>query len=167
MKKPLIIAGFSGIGKTHLASVYKNVIDLDPAEYVYSDEGLSHLSMEARKGMERSPNPNWPGNYIKAIKEAIKKYDIILLWDRPDIIKEYIKHNLDFVLCYPGRESLKNYQDRFLKRGNTDAYVQKKINEYNDRVEYFNKINIPKIILKDNQYLEDYLLDQEYKFEPK
>ena len=38
LKTNLIIAGFSGIGKTYLGNKYKNVIDLDPAPYAYTDD---------------------------------------------------------------------------------------------------------------------------------
>ena len=34
-KKPLIISGFGGVGKTTLAKKYKNVIDLESSNYQY------------------------------------------------------------------------------------------------------------------------------------
>ena len=77
-KTNLIIAGFSGIGKTYLGNKYQNVIDLDAASYAYTDIELENLNMEERKGLKRSPNKDFPNNYIKAIEEAKKQYDIIL-----------------------------------------------------------------------------------------
>ena len=101
MKEGIVIAGFAGIGKTTLAKKYQNVIDLDAAKFAYSDIGLEYLSMEERKCRRRSPNPKWPNNYIKAKIKASKEYDIVLVWDRPDVVAEYLKHNLDFTFCYP------------------------------------------------------------------
>ena len=77
MKKGIVIAGFSGIGKTTLAKKYKNVIDLDSAEFVYNDSNMLHIPFEKRKGEKRNPNINWPNNYINAIKEAIHQYDLV------------------------------------------------------------------------------------------
>lgn len=70
MNKKIVIAGFSGIGKTTLASKYKNVIDLDAAEFVYDDSNMLNIPFEKRKGEERKANPFWPQNYIKAIKKT-------------------------------------------------------------------------------------------------
>ena len=97
MKKSIVISGFSGIGKTTLAKKYKNVIDLDAAEFVYDDSNIIHIPFEQRKGEKRNPNKNWPNNYIRAIKDAIQRYDLILVWDREDIIGEYINDIIEIV----------------------------------------------------------------------
>lgn len=60
MKKGIVIAGFSGIGKTVLGTKYKNVLDLDAAPYVYDDTDMLSISFEQRKGMKRKANPAWP-----------------------------------------------------------------------------------------------------------
>ena len=106
MNNGIVIAGFSGIGKTELEKKYKNVIDLDAAEYIYDDTEIMHIPFEQRKGMNRKKNPNFPKNYIDAIKDAKIKYDLVLVWDRQDIITEYIKNNIDFILCYPDEKEI-------------------------------------------------------------
>lgn len=158
----LIIAGFSGIGKTTLGKKYKNVIDLDSAEYAYDDTDISYLSLEQRKGMSRKKNKNWPENYIKAINEAKEKYDYVLVWDRLDIINEYIKNNIDFILCYPSYSSLDIYKQRYKDRGNSNVYIEKKIKEYDEKMKFFNKLNVEKIVLDGNDTLENYLLRKGY-----
>lgn len=154
---PLIIAGFSGIGKTTLAAKYKNVIDLDAAPYVYTDIGLEHLSLEERKGLQRSGNPNWPMNYIRAIQSATKRYDIILVWDRPDIVKMYLSHHIPFLLCYPSRDFSREYYDRFISRGNSKSYANMKIHQYETRLPFYQQLSVDKIILGSKETLEDYL----------
>lgn len=163
MSKRIVIAGFSGIGKTTLASKYKNVIDLDAAEFVYDDSNMLHIPFEKRKGEERKTNPFWPQNYINAIKKAQKKYDIILVWDREDIIKEYINNEIDFILCYPSKDSLKNYIKRYRARGNSEKYIKWKLAQYDDKMKYFKSLNVKKIVLTDNQTIEDYLKQKNIK----
>lgn len=154
---PLIIAGFSGIGKTTLATKYKNVIDLDAAPYVYTDVGLEHLSLEERKGLQRPSNPNWPMNYIEAIQLTMKDYDIILVWDRPDIVNMYLSQHIPFLLCYPSRDAIKEYYDRFISRGNSQDYANMKLDQYKTRLPFYQQLSVDKIILGPKETLEDYL----------
>lgn len=154
----IIIAGFSGIGKTTLGKKYKNVVDLDSAEFAYDDSGLEHLSLEQRKGMKRKMNPDWPLNYIDKIKSLLELYDYILVWDRPDVLKEYDKNNISYCVCYPDKGALEIYKERYRKRGNSEFYINKKINQYYENMRIYEKSNIKKIILFGNETLEDYLL---------
>jgi len=166
MKKGIIIAGFSGIGKTTLAKKYKNVIDLDSAEFVYDDSNMLHVPFEKRKGEKRKPNINWPNNYINAIKEAIHQYDLVLVWDREDIIEEYIKNDIDFILCYPTKEDLNEYIKRFRARGNTEKYIQMKLKQYDEKIKLFTNLKIEKIILTNNETIEDYLKKNNFELKP-
>ncbi len=161
-KEKIIIAGFSGIGKTSLAKKYKNVIDLDASEYVYDETDVLEAYMKKRKGEYRKPNPNWPNNYISVIKEAMTNYDIILVWDREDIIEEYIKNKFDFMVCYPSKNDLDNYVQRYKNRGNSDKYINMKLNQYENRVKFYNTLSMQKIILNNNETIEDWLIKNNY-----
>ena len=155
----LLVAGFSGIGKTMLGKKYKNILDLDSVEYIYDDSKLQNLNLEQRKGLPRKVRKEWPENYIEKIKSEINNYDYVLVWDRIDIIEEYIKNKLDFVLCYPDKDSLlKYYEKRYLERGNNIEYVKKKFNEYEEKMKFFNTLSVVKIILTENETLEDYFI---------
>lgn len=163
MGKGLVIAGFSGIGKTTLASKYKNVLDLDAAEFAYDDSDILDIPFEKRKGEKRKANPFWPQNYINALKEAQREYDVILVWDREDIIKEYINNGIKFILCYPSKDDLGYYIQRYRDRGNSEKYIKWKLAQYDDKMKYFKSLNIPKIILTDNNTIEDYLKNKKFK----
>lgn len=163
MKKGMIIAGFSGVGKTELSKKYKNAIDLDSAEFVYDDSNMLHIPFEQRKGEKRTPNPDWPNNYIDAIKMAVKEYDFVLVWDREDIIEEYFKNKIEFTLCYPVKEDLPYYIERFKNRGNSEKYIQMKLNQYKDRMTTYRDLAVPRIVLSNNERLEDYLLKNNFK----
>lgn len=157
MSKGIVIAGFSGIGKTTLANKYKNVLDLDVTQFVYDDSDILHIPFEKRKGMKRKHNPLWPQNYINALKEAQKEYDVVLIWDREDIIKEYINNEIEFILCYPSKDDLNNYIQRYRDRGNREKYIKWKLEQYDDKMRLFKSLNVEKIILTNNQTIEDYL----------
>ena len=160
--KKIIIAGFSGIGKTTVGKKYENVIDLDASQYVYDEKDLLNIDIEKRKGEYRKPNPNWPGNYIDAIKTAMNSYDVILVWDREDIIEEYIKNKFNFVVCYPSKNDLDNYVQRYKNRGNQEKYIKMKLSQYNNRIKLYDKLNLEKIILDNNETIEDWLLKNNY-----
>lgn len=162
MKKGIVIAGFSGVGKTVLGTKYKNVLDLDAAEYVYDDSDCLHIPFEKRKGEKRKLNSSWPQNYIVAIQDALYKYDFILVWDREDIIREYMKNDIAFILCYPSREDLSYYVERYRSRGNTEKYISWKLAQYDEKVKFFETLSVPKIILDNRKTLEDYLKEKHF-----
>lgn len=137
MNKPLIIAGFAGIGKTTLAKKYKNVIDLESSTYKWDNTGLENVPVEQRKGTLRNPNPNWPHNYIEEIKKQSLYYDIVLVWIHPDVLEIYDKNNIDYVLCYPDKSALNIYEKRYQERGNNKEYINKVINTYDYRIKQF------------------------------
>lgn len=162
IKKGIIIAGFSGIGKTTLAKKYKNVIDLDASNYAYDETNILNVDIEKRKGERRKANSSWPHNYIEKIKEVVLKYDIILVWDREDIMKEYINNGFEFMICYPSKKDLTEYVKRYKDRGNTNKYIEMKLKQYDDRLKLYNSLNVKKVVLENNKTLEDWLLDNNY-----
>lgn len=163
MNKPLIIAGFAGIGKTTLAKKYKNVIDLESSIYKWDNTGLEDVPVEARKGTKRKENPNWPNNYIEEIKKQSLNYDIVLVWIHPDTLKIYDENKIDYVLCFPEKSAIKIYEERYKKRGNNKEYIDRVVGTYDTRFEEFKQKKVPHIVLKGNETLEDYLLDHNYK----
>lgn len=163
MNKPLIIAGFAGIGKTTLANKYKNVIDLESSIYRWDNTGLEDIPVEQRKGTKRKENPNWPNNYIEEIKKQRLNYDIILVWIHPNTLKIYDENDIDYVLCFPEKSAIKIYEERYKKRGNNKEYISKIVDTYDDSFEEFNKMQVPQIILQGDETLEDYLIKHNYK----
>lgn len=163
MNKCLIIAGFAGIGKTTLAEKYKNVYDLESSPYKWDNTGYEDLSIEQRKGTTRKENELWPQNYLSEIKSKSLIYDILLVWVHPDVLDLYDNENIEYVICYPCKQALEEYRQRYINRGNNENYINRVIDSYDFRVKQWNEYPNEKIILNCNETLEDYLLNNNYK----
>lgn len=160
MKDGMVIAGFAGVGKTTLAQKYSNVIDLESSIYKWDNSGLENVPIEHRKGIIRRQNDEWPMNYINEIKKQMKIYDIVLVWIHPDVLQIYDEYNIPYILCYPSKNDLEYYRKRYIDRGNNIEYIDKVINTYDVREQQFNSKNADKIILENDNTLEDYLLSK-------
>ena len=156
-KKPLIISGFGGIGKSTLASKYKNVIDLESSAYQWIIDPVLGNGQNMKASLNREKNLEYPNNYIKAIKEAIMKYDVICVryngTKNPNFLDEF-----DYVVCYPTKRAFNNhYIKRYRERGNTEEFIEV-IQRY-FAICYENSKNIEnKIVLRDDETLEDALI---------
>lgn len=172
-EKGLVIAGFPGIGKSVLGSKYLNVKDLESSDFYYDNTGFEDIPVEARKGMERPINKDWPLNYVNAIKEAQKKYDIIFVWiDADKALPVYNQNNIPYTVCYPSKEALDEeyIKERIIGRGNSEKFagrVRKVADDYESRVKRYNENAQGNIILKKDETLESYLLENNYTLLPK
>ena len=161
----MIIAGWAGIGKTTLAKKYKNCIDLESSAYkwIYSDEDKKN-SEKLKGDKSRTPNPDYPMNYINAIIDASKKYDVVCVWSHPEhALAYYDQYGIDYVLCYPTKDANAEYTNRMRNRGNTDEFIKSLNNVYEKRFEEFNNNPHKKIILNPHETLEDRLLEMGIK----
>lgn len=169
MKKALVIAGFAGIGKTALSKKYKNVIDVEGSPYKYDYSNYSPDEYEILKGDKtRKRNPNFPKNYIGAIKAAQKKYDVVFVFlDVYEMLEIYEKNGIDYTICMPDEEALlKVYYERFTSRGNSQEFAESTIKWWYTCMEHLKTNTHPKIILSGNDTIENYLISQGYVLEP-
>lgn len=170
MSKALVIAGFAGIGKTYLANKCKNVADLESSEYHYDYSNVDPSEYEKMKGNpNRVVNPDFPQNYIKAIKKAIKKYDIVFIWFQINngFLQLCEQNGIDYQICIPSREAFKNYKKRYVERGNSERWLSKIEPYYEKCLKYLESDPHKKIILEPDETIEDWLLKNGYKLELK
>ena len=125
MNKGIIIAGFATCGKSVLGKKYSNVIDLESSSYKYNNTNIKNLSAEERKGTNREINPNWPDNYYKAIIEAIKKYDVVLVQLKPEHFDYFEQNNIKYSIAYPNINSWEEVKKRCINRGNNENFIRK------------------------------------------
>lgn len=168
-KNGIIISGFGGVGKTYLAKKYKNVIDLESSPYKYDYSNIAPSNHEQLKGSPfRKLNPDYPLNYINAIKIAATKYDIVCVrYNGDEEIDFYDTYNLDYIVCYPTRKAYKKYIQRFKNRGNSTEWIEKNKKYYEVAYKRCKSFKGKRILLHDDETLEDALLKRKIKLIPK
>ena len=94
-----VISVFAGCGKTTVGEKYSNVCDLRSSTYRCD---YSNIKKKKKKKMkcvkERIPNPDWPNNYLNALKEAINKYDLVLVPSNEDIRNLLLENHIPFLI---------------------------------------------------------------------
>lgn len=137
----IIICGFSGIGKSSMAQVYNNFIDLESSGYKTKD---------------------FPKNYIDEVERIIQEdndgISYILLSCHAEVRAELQSRGIKYILVTPYRESKNEYLKRWLKRGNDINFISKMDENWNDMIISCHKDNSPHIYLKENEYLSDILI---------
>ena len=148
-----------------MAKRYKNVIDLEssPFKYVYND--IEKKDFEKLKGTKnRVLNKNYPLNYINAIKDAVKKYDIVCVrYNGDEEIDFYDTYGLNYIVCYPTKKAYKKYINRFISRGNSLEWINKNKKYFEVAYNRCKHFKGGKILLHDNETLEDALIKRKYK----
>jgi len=165
----IIISGFGGVGKTYLAKKYKNVIDLESSPFKYDYSNQNNINHEKLKGSKnRILNKNYPENYINAIKEAIKKYDIVCVrYNGDEAVDFYDNYGLKYIVCYPTKAAYRNYIQRFKERGNSDEWIEKNKLYYEVAYKRCKNFKGKRILLHNNETLEDALIKRNYILIPK
>lgn len=157
MKKGMVVYAFPASGKTTVSEKYDNFIDLESGNFQYdlTPEQLK-LSVEERKGLKRTQNPNWPGNYFEAIKLARYEYDYIFVAYAG---LEYCKkENIPYMSFFPTLDQKEDYIARMRNRGNGEAFVQKIANNFENYINSSKEdTQAIKIEMQKGEYLEDCL----------
>jgi hypothetical protein len=115
--KPIIVSVFAGLGKSTVGNKYTNVCDLQSSPYRciydnYPSEDYEKLKYDS----SRTPNPDWPDNYLQAIRAAIKRYDIVLVPSSEDVRELLIDNSLEFVFVMPSIEMKDDLLSRYVER---------------------------------------------------
>ncbi len=125
MAKGILIAGFATCGKSVLGKKYTNVIDLESSNYKYCTTNLENVSVEERKGTKREVKQEWPDNYYKAIKEAMKKYDVVLVQLKPEHLDYFDKNNIKYSIAYPNIDNWEDVKKKCINRGNNKDFIRR------------------------------------------
>ena len=152
----------SGSGKTQLAKANNKYMDLDiiktRCHYMF-DNNITDEEIEILKSTEGlKRNPDYPNNYLNILKKYIDQGKKILLVPQKLEIDFLQENNIDFCLIFPHPSCQREYEERFLKRGNSREF-SKEVSKRLAKL-YYENIKIPckaKIVLKNGQYLADVL----------
>jgi len=155
----MIVAAFSGVGKTYFASKHPEIaVDfvsmpykyfLDPEKPPPGESGKADLNLEMR--------PEWPYNYVKAILEQPKD-KIILIPSDANVLHLLANEKVPYYLCYPEKKAKRIYKKRFVNRGNSRVFLEIFVGHWDYFMNILNNDTYGKrIVLKPRQFLSDVL----------
>lgn len=154
-----VISVFAGLGKTTVAKKYPNVCDLRSSTYRCDYSNIKEEDYEKMKCVKtRVPNPNWPKNYVDAIKDAMEKYDLVLVPSNLDIRNLLLENNIPFLFILPSMDSKDMLFQRYQDRGNSQDLIQDVMGYFDTWSRNQEDYSYPIKILEKNQYLEDLLI---------
>lgn len=165
MKKPKVISVFAGLGKTTVGKKYSNVCDLQSSPFRCDYSSIKKEDFEKMKcSLSRIPNSGWPNNYLTAILEAMKIYDVVLVPSSMDVRTLLIANNIEFLFVLPSKnnENRKKLLERYALRGNNSDLINEVINYFDNWSGNQKDYNYPIKILDNDKYLEDLLLEEGY-----
>ncbi|MCI9614746.1 MAG: hypothetical protein HFG93_06245 [Dorea sp.] len=157
----MIIAGFSGVGKTTFAKTHQNVIDLHimPYKYTNLNEVNNNYNDESIKAApELILNPDWRYDYYDKLISLYKSEPnkIIVIPTDIQIMNWLAYEEITFTLVFPSYDLKEEYRNKYLKRGNTEAFIDIFINDWDYWIGMFKlQKGCKKIELKTNEYLSD------------
>lgn len=157
----MIIAGFSGIGKTTFAKNHKNAIDLHVMPYKYSN--LNEISdIYDDESIKAAPelilNVNWRYEYYDKLISLYKSQpDKIIIIPSDIQIMNWLSYDeIPFILIFPSCELKEEYRNRYLERGNTEDFIEVFIGNWDYWLSMFKmQKGCEKIELKTNEFLSD------------
>lgn len=138
--KPIVICGFSGIGKSYAAEQFKKVLDLESSIYskVWSD-------LEQRE--ER--HPEFPGNYVDEIEDYVNdpgEYLYILVSCHEEVRKELRNRGIDYIIATPRLDHRDEYIRRWVTRGSDIKFIRKMYDNWEDMLRSCVEDPMPKIV---------------------
>lgn len=121
----MIYSTFAGTGKTYASTHFDGVIDLESSQYQWLND--STKSVEVFKGKDLAKNPDWPQNYIQAIKkyDAMPDVKAVLISAQPKILELIAKSEIHFITVTPNSDEKATYIERYRQRGNSDKFIAK------------------------------------------
>lgn len=130
----MIISGFPGIGKSHLAKSHVDVLDLDSSLF--------------------SKQEYWQVIYINVAKHFSDRGYTVVLSSHKLVRDQLNQREIPYWLIYPNRELKTEYLKRYADRGNTLAFLDLlNANWDNFIIEMEQDPSQLKVELKANQYL--------------
>ncbi len=167
MKKPKVISVFAGLGKTTVGKKYSSVCDLQSSPFRCDYSNIKKEDFEKMKcSSSRISNPDWPDNYLRAIIDAMKIYDVVLVPSSMDVRTLLIDNNIEFLFVLPSKdnENRQKLLKRYEHRGNNIDLINDVMNYFDDWSRNQSDYDYPIKILDKDKYLEDLLLEEGYIF---
>lgn len=148
--EPIIICGFSGIGKTTIVRSRHDILDLESSEFSETEYTLSGLVRR---------NENFPANYIQTLDTIIDnntKFKYILLSCHASVRQALQRAGHDYVIAMPAGEGIKDeYIRRWTQRKSSFQFIDRMSQDWYKMLCSCWNDDAPKIFIKADLYLSD------------
>ena len=153
----MIIAAFSGVGKTTFAKLYPDkVIDFCCMPYKYERNDIKVFSEADKADPDMDFIFGWEKDYVEAIKQNMSKDKILLIPSDFRVLSLLRKDSIPYLLCYPEREAKEEYHRRFIERGNSENFIDIFIGGWDNFIDSLEGDPYGKhIVLDSDQFLSD------------
>jgi len=154
----MIVAGYSGVGKTYFASIHPDVaIDFVVMPFKYYLDKKVRYDESRKADPDLEMRPEWPDNYVRALLKQPKD-KIILIPSDVNVLYQLEKAGIPYYLFYPKRKAKKIYKKRFIKRGNSKDFLSVFVDRWDSFMDSLREDTYGRHIkLKPKQYLTDVL----------
>ena len=169
MQQKILVFAFPGTGKTFTTQKFKNTCDFESLYYIFDyNKDVLHWHIDKHKGRDdiRTKSPNFPQNYIDALKEELEKGHIVIT---PFMVNNLIAlEAADFdsetriIVVTHDENDYETVANRFRERGNAEDFVElcrEWLPKINERVKEIQNIEL--ITLTGNKFLIDALVNLE------
>lgn len=155
----VLVCAFPASGKSYVGEKYDNVLDLKTTDFKYCIDNRISDEEKEKGDVKGEINPNWQNDFLKAIIDGLKKYDVVLVCYWKEILDILDSLNMEYVLVYPNRKDKYIYKHRMLNRGNSQEFVDRMFSVFDNMLDDMETRNAKQnIVLSTNQYLEDALI---------
>lgn len=133
----MIYSVFAGMGKTTLADTVdsnSSYLDLESSDYQWIWEREASDNIEERKGsLHKRKNPEFPGNYLRAIEHASEELGYhVLISSQPEVLQGLADIQLPFITVTPSASLKDEYITRFTRRGNPESFIKLMDNNFDN-----------------------------------
>lgn len=89
---------------------------------------------------------------------VIEQYDVVMISYYQDLLDELKNKNIKVILVFPEKMCKEEYIQRYWIRGNSPQYLEIRKEKFDSQVDFLEKREEEKWILKQGEYLEDCLI---------
>lgn len=155
----MIIAAYSGTGKSSFGARFENAVDLAsmPWHRILPPKNSEEENESGKGRMDVFTDPLYPDNYIIHILRAEREHDYVLIPTDMQVVRRLREqYGRTIVLCYPGDELKDEYRERFIARGNSEDFLNLFIERWDNFLEPVREYeDAVHIVMGAGEYLTD------------
>lgn len=155
----MIIAAYSGTGKSTFAVRFENAADVAsmPRHRILPPKKSEEENERGKGRMDVLTDPLYPENYIIDILRAEQEHDYVLIPTDMEVVRRLReKYGRKVVLCYPADELKEEYRERFVARGNSEEFLHLFIGGWDSFLEPVREYkDVVHIVMGTGEYLTD------------